>query len=130
MDYQQKEISISLEITYSLRYLSCENPLCITCQIDQKHGPYWYALLDLNGVQKSIYIGKKFKPLNISRIEIEDNKKEEATTKVVGIISAAEINKDEVQEAETISIAKIRLPTQEDFENDILILRRSIEKKY
>lgn len=59
-------------ITYSLKYLPCSKDDCLTCLTAKGHGPYWYAHFTLKGEQKDIFLGRSFKPMDLTKILMGD----------------------------------------------------------
>lgn len=65
-DYQSESLLKGVRVTYSIKHLPCSNPSCLTCMTGMGHGPYWYASYILEGQKKTVFIGRKFKPLDMS----------------------------------------------------------------
>ncbi|MDT8446019.1 MAG: hypothetical protein RRB13_03850 [bacterium] len=59
-------------ITYSLKYLPCSKEDCLTCLTAKGHGPYWYAHFTLGGEAKDIFLGRSFKPMDLTKILMSD----------------------------------------------------------
>ncbi|MDX2469287.1 MAG: hypothetical protein QNL04_01785 [SAR324 cluster bacterium] len=65
-DYQSEALLKGVRVTYSIKHLPCSNPSCLTCMTGMGHGPYWYASYILDGQKKTVFLGRKFKPLDMS----------------------------------------------------------------
>ena len=50
-------------IVYQQESVNCGKANCTKCAKGEGHGPYWYAYYTERGRTKSVYIGKKWKPL-------------------------------------------------------------------
>jgi len=68
MNASPKDMLDQVVITYSLKHLPCSKPNCVTCLTAKGHGPYWYAHFTLEGLEKNIFLGKAFKPMDLTQI--------------------------------------------------------------
>jgi len=68
MNARPKDMLDQVVITYSLKHLPCSKADCVTCLTTNGHGPYWYAHFTLEGVEKNIFLGKSFKPMDLTQI--------------------------------------------------------------
>ena len=59
-------LATDIKITYSIKHLPCSDPGCLTCLTSKGHGPYWYAQYQLEGEVKNVFLGRKFKPLDLA----------------------------------------------------------------
>ena len=57
-----------ISISYSVKYLPCNDTECTTCLMGKGHGPYWYAQYELAGELKNVFLGKEFRPLDLEKV--------------------------------------------------------------
>ncbi|MDH5559945.1 MAG: hypothetical protein OEY59_03730 [Deltaproteobacteria bacterium] len=120
------------KITYSLQYLNCSDSDCLCCLLHKGHGPYWQASFEIGDEIKTVFLGKKFKSVDLSKILLHDylyKQRQEINQKKAESIPTEEkpsylVDRIEVgkipRKVKTERKAEIKtVPTQQDFERDI-----------
>ena len=91
-----------IKITYSIKHLPCSNPGCLTCLTSKGHGPYWYAQYSLDGSAKNVFLGRKFKPLDLASL-IQRSRQAQASTQQMNAAKSTYSLKEKFQPMPTIS---------------------------
>ncbi len=127
-------------VSYSLKYLPCDEKGCPTCRSQKGHGPYWHATLSANGEQVSIFMGRRFKTLKLDKAMQRLVIKEETTQKKkVNSVSNVFPNpqNNEANLIDRIDTSKIPRkvskprqiktspPSRQDFEQDLFLLKNT-----
>ncbi|OGH02105.1 MAG: hypothetical protein A2600_07395 [Candidatus Lambdaproteobacteria bacterium RIFOXYD1_FULL_56_27] len=104
MTRNPKELLEQVVITYSLKHLPCSKAECLTCLTTQGHGPYWYAHFTLAGAAKDVFLGRSFKPMDLTQILMGE---------ILGGKKLAEVQKEEQARAYERAQAQAQLGPQE-----------------
>lgn len=106
MTRNPKELLEQVVITYSLKHLPCSKAECLTCLTTQGHGPYWYAHFTLAGAAKDVFLGRSFKPMDLTQILMGE---------ILGGKKMAEVQKEEQARAYERAQAEAQLDPKEDY---------------
>lgn len=132
---QQTTSSERVVVRYSIEYLTCDNKECHSCRVGKGHGPYWYASFSLRGTEKRIFLGKKFKPVDISSVILNDllrkKKKQQQNKEREEVVEqsnpANRVDRVDIQKIPKKSrkedLRKSPPPTKQDFEQDLSMLK-------
>ena len=137
-DYQAESQLKGIRVTYSIKHLPCSNPSCLTCMTGMGHGPYWYASYILEAQKKTVFIGRKFKPLDMSvvlkNLTKAKARKASAADSVssgprASVVEPPSFRPSHVKTApkksSTFSLKNAfpQLPVREDFDQDLRLLK-------
>ena len=67
-DWEFDPLASGIKVTYSIKHLPCSNSECLICMTGKGHGPYWYAQYELDGTKKNVFLGRRFKPLDLAKL--------------------------------------------------------------
>ena len=153
MNASPKEMLDQVVVTYSIKYLPCSNPDCLTCLTAKGHGPYWYAHFTLAGEEKKVFLGKAFKPMDLTKILMGERMGAKKTDPIHQEEQARSYEKAQQEEAELGAVnpeqpldynsdnplidrvgpipsrqknkieSSPKLPTEADFEQDLRLLK-------
>ncbi len=119
------------KVTYSIKHLPCSDPGCLTCLTGKGHGPYWYAQYELEGETKNIFLGRKFKPLDLKGL-LQKNLRAKASQPQMNSIKSTYSLKEKFKPIPTLNefqedLQKLK---QEAKRGNIKGLYRQLSKKY
>ena len=137
-------------ISYSVKYLPCNNPECMTCLMGKGHGPYWYAQYELEGEAKNVFLGREFRPLDMAKVILNnyqqskqtaasESAKAKATNAQATNEPATPMEDPKVDRIGKVSLGKFEdpktketvtsMPSRRDFERDLLLLKGAVRSQ-
>ncbi|PCI29597.1 MAG: hypothetical protein COB67_03735 [SAR324 cluster bacterium] len=126
-NFSQIELD-KIVIRYAVEYHACNQEGCYSCLMGRRHGPYWYGSFLLAGEQKKIFLGKKFKPLDIKAVIRKDllkQKKAEEKAQKNNWVERIDTKKLRRRKAQKVTVLS-PLPTFKDFERDLRVLKTAL----
>jgi len=141
----EQEQHIDNKITYYQERSYCHREDCLVCNINEGHGPYWYASMEINDRVLRIYLGDKFVPVseeNFLQSKVFQNPFEPSKDSENIFSDEAEANKNskpdyftdridtsKIPKKDDKTVAKKRVPTQQEFEKDLRSFGQERTKK-
>lgn len=132
-----QEKSDTEKIIYYQEKSFCQRENCLTCNLNEGHGPFWYATMAIEGRSYRIYLGDTFIPVSRENFlqskvfqqthpysEKEDvaMSSNEGGSNIKPEYLTDRIDISRIPQKETIKKKEKRIPSQEEFEFDLLSL--------